>query len=394
MAARPLAILGAAVGFAAALGSIAGAAQSWLGVAGFPTGVATAADGTLFVSESRPLRPEGTVVAYRRTDSAYAAVGSATIPSGAVNVALTPDGGTVLIATRVGIAALDAGALRNGTASVNAVRDGDAPRTNRIVASLDGAYAYFTNQGTATLGVAAVDRERIDGSPVPRIVAHVQLDRLPGGLALSHDGRILYVTSEIAAGDPRSVPGASDLRLGRLRCAANLGAQGVLAVIDTRRAVADPAHAVIARIAAGCAPVRVALSPDDSVAWVTVQGESRVLAFGTAALRSDPGHALRAEIPVGDVPVGLAVSADGRTVLVANSHRAIDRDLAGEADLSVIDAGAALAGRPLPPATLAAGTMAREVVAARDGTFLVTDFRGRSIEQVAPPYTKENAAAR
>ncbi len=43
---------------------------------------------------------------------------------------------------------------------------------------------------------------------------------------------------------------------------------GAVVVIDVAKAVSDSAHAILAEAAAGCEPVRDALSPDGQTLWV------------------------------------------------------------------------------------------------------------------------------
>jgi DNA-binding beta-propeller fold protein YncE len=353
-------------------------------VPGQPTGMALTPDGTmLLVGYEGRFGIGGGLVAYLRTVGSLAKRSVVSIEPGVKSVAVTPDGRTAVVATQVGLAAVDIASLAAGKVRPVAVRDGDAPASNQVAVSRDGRHAFYTNEGSATLGVARIGRDATD-APSLSIVGHVKLDRLPGGMALSSDGLTLYVTSEIDTADPTRVSGASDARLGRDRCASNLGPHGVLSLVDTTRAVDDPEHAVSSRVAAGCGPVRVTLAPGGDVAWVSIRGENRVLAFDTARLRTEPERALLAAVAVGDVPVGLATSPDGRTLLVVNSHRSRDPDEVAGSDLSVVDTAAALSGAPAVRATLATGALSREVLAAPDGTFYVTNYGTRRIDVVTP----------
>jgi DNA-binding beta-propeller fold protein YncE len=100
-------------------------------------------------------------------------------------------------------------------------------------------------------------------------------------LALSPDGRWLYSTSEIET---------------------NL-ARGTLSVINVAAAEHDPARAVMATVAAHCLPVRVVVSRDGGTVWVTARESDQLLAFSSAKLRTDPAHALLAAVRVGEAPV-------------------------------------------------------------------------------------------
>lgn len=355
-----------------------------IAVPGAPTGVALSEDGArLFVAYDGRFGAGGGLAAYRRDGPAFVRQSVLPLNAGARGVAVTPDGRTLLVATRVGVTAVDVASLLDGTPRAGSLRDGDAPAVNQIAVSRDGRNAFFTSGASAMLGVARIERDSWN-SPVVSIVGHIVLDRVPGGMALSRDGRALYVTSEIDTSDPKQVPGATDPRLGRARCASNLGPSGVLSVVDTALAIAGSLHAVVARVAAGCGPVRVALDPGEDVAWVSVRGENRVLAFDTGRLRTDATHALLADVPVNAVPVGLAITPDGRTLVVANSHRSRDADEAAAADLSLVDTADALAGKPAVRGVIPTGALAREVVAAPDGTFYVTNYRARRVDVIPP----------
>jgi DNA-binding beta-propeller fold protein YncE len=353
-----------------------------------PTSLALSADGKLlFVGLDQHFGRGGGVAAYRRDNGRFEQLARVDVDGGAQSVALTPDGAMLIVATRVGLASVAVAPFAAGRHQrVRIVRDGDAPATNQVVVSEDGRHAFYTNSATATLGVARIDAPtNWDDAAALTVVGHVALDRVPGGVALAPDGRSLYVTSEIDSGDPADVPGARDPRLGRRRCASNLGPSGVLSIVDVANAIDEPSGAVVARVAAGCGPVRVAVSPGGDVAWVTDRGENRVLAFDTARLRNDSEHSLIASIAVGDVPVGLALSPDGRRLLVANSHRSSDPDVARASDLSLVDPAAALTGAPAIVATIHTGALAREVLATGDGTFLVTNYNAKAVDLISLP---------
>jgi DNA-binding beta-propeller fold protein YncE len=121
------------------------------------------------------------------------------------------------------------------------------------------------------------------------------------GVAMSPGGQQLYVTTYGAAAGP----------------------DGRLLVIDTARAENGAGRgAVLAHAAAGCSPVRVAISADGSTAWVTARQSNALLAFSTAELR-DPYRGLEAVVPVGSEPAGLLLADHGLIALVANSNRGL-----------------------------------------------------------------------
>jgi DNA-binding beta-propeller fold protein YncE len=127
--------------------------------------------------------------------------------------------------------------------------------------------------------------------------------------------------------------------------------------------------------------VRVAVSPDGGTVWVTARASNRLLAFSAARLLGDPRQALLAAVPVGTAPVGLALVAGGRRVIVADSNR-----FAGAltpSDLTVVDARAALAGRPADLGTIPAGVFPRELALEPGGaTLLVSNWSSGQLEAV------------
>lgn len=145
------------------------------------------------------------------------------------------------------------------------------------------------------------------------------------GILLSNDGKRLYVTTEIAGAGTQAA-GAANPLLGGTRCLQDGSTpqrNGLLTVIDVDAAKKGPgAGVILATIAAGCSPVRMAQTADGKVLWVTARGDNRVLAFSTAKLESDPGNALIGHADTGGLsPVGLALFHGDRLLAVANSDR-------------------------------------------------------------------------
>jgi hypothetical protein len=103
-------------------------------------------------------------------------------------------------------------------------------------------------------------------------------------------------------------------------------------VVDVQKAEISPAESILASVYAGCSPVRVVLSHDSEIAWVTARAADEVLAFSTRALLegSSPGWtgktghqlpALLSTTPIGIAPVGIQLFDHDRFIAVANSNR-------------------------------------------------------------------------
>jgi DNA-binding beta-propeller fold protein YncE len=179
------------------------------------------------------------------------------------------------------------------------------------------------------------------------------------GVALSPDGRSIYVTTE----GPSSGP-------------------GYLWVLNEQTASQDPAIAITSHVGAGCNPVRVAISSDGNVAWVTARASDVLIGFDTAALVTHPQDSVKAVVRVGFEPVGLALYDEGRYAVVANSARFATSN--APQNLTVVDLEAALAGRAAVVAWIAAGAFPREV--AIDGALgLVTNYDSNTVEAFQLP---------
>ena len=188
------------------------------------------------------------------------------------------------------------------------------------------------------------------------------------GMAVSPDGRWLYATSEV--GQSRRSP-----------CrAARRGAAGTLTVIDLRQAETDPASSVVATVDAGCQPVRVITSADGGEVWVTARASDDLLCFSAARLVSDPAHALVAIVRVGEAPVGLAAVHGGSLIVVADSNRFGAGGAV--ADLDVVNVAAALSGGRAVAGHISSGSFPREMAVLRDGTLLVSDYASGQLEAV------------
>jgi DNA-binding beta-propeller fold protein YncE len=123
-------------------------------------------------------------------------------------------------------------------------------------------------------------------------------------------------------------------------------------------------------------------SDDGETVWVAARESNSVLAFSARALSRDPGHARVADVLVGQAPVGLAVIDGGRRVIVANSDRFAQSG--ASASLSLVDAAAALSGRPAVLGTIATGSFPRAVTPLRAAgkVLLVANFNAKEVEVV------------
>jgi DNA-binding beta-propeller fold protein YncE len=264
----------------------------------------------------------------------------------------TFDHGTLLISVAM---------LLAGTANpvLGRLEDGTSGQIEAAF-SADDSDLFVADEDSARLSVFNVALALGSGFDAAHVaVGQALLSPGPVGVALSPDGRSIYVTTEGPRGGP-----------------------GYLWMLDEHTASQDPATAVTSHVGAGCNPVRVVISPDGTVAWVTARASDVLIGFSTAALVTRPQDAVKAVVRVGFEPVGLALNDGGRYAVVANSARFAASD--APQNLTVVDLQAALMGRRAIVAWIAAGTFPREV--AIDGALgLVTNYDSDTVEAFQLP---------
>ena len=358
------------------------AAESFQDVPGAPFGVVAARDGRyVFVDlVVHPFggTPGGGVFVYSVTGFVPRLIRTIRVPGEAVGCSLTRDGRLLLVAnaqgaTVVSVARAERGAPHPvlGTLSPPPSAHLRAAGAIETASSANGRYVFVSLEDGTPGGVIAV--YDLGSAPAPRFgpgdyVGAITLGSAVVGSALSPDGRYLYVTSEVGGPAHAGSLGA-------------LGQDGTLSVISVVAAEHDPARAVLATVPALRQPVRVAVSPDGSVAWVTARASDRLLGFSTARLLSDPARALLADVKVGTAPVGVAVFDHGDRVIVADSNRF--NGPGAHAALTIVNTRAALTHQPAVLATLRAGQFPRELAVERDDTVvLVSNFASDQLEAV------------
>jgi DNA-binding beta-propeller fold protein YncE len=319
----------------------------------------------------------GDSVAVQRTGGQAAPSLVRTIPVPNLNglgEALTSGGRYLLVAGQSGAAVIDVARAENGSphAVLGTLTSKDAGGAIEVAVSPGDQYAFVSMEGRHEIAVFSLRQALAHGFGPSDFIGDIPAGQLPVGLAVSPDGRWLYATSEVVAGtSPPLVDGGH-----------SRGGQGTLQVISIRRAETDPGRSVVATVTAGCQPVRVITSPDGSMLWVTARGSDMLLGFAAAWLRTDPAHSIIARIRVGEAPVGLALVRSGTRIIVADSNRF--HAPGATSSLAVVNATAALAGRPALLGYLRAGRFPRQMALEPDGrTLLVTNFDSRQLESVS-----------
>jgi 6-phosphogluconolactonase (cycloisomerase 2 family) len=265
---------------------------------------------------------------------------------GTLDVVITPDGKYAFVSNEYGVAS---GATTQGNIGVVALQ-------------------YDAN-GNVTTGTTLLGQIATGGNAV-------------AGMTLSPDGARLYVTSEIAAAGTIAFGGDNPV-LARTGCVQQPGSSainGLLTVIDVSAAEASPGPgAILVNVDAGCSPVRMVETADNSTLWLAARGDNRVLAFSTAMLESDPDHALLGFADTGGTaPVGLHLFHGDELLAVANSNR-FHTGTANATVLYVANPAAASVVQ-----TVSTGLFPREFsVGADDATLYLTNYDSDTLEVIS-----------
>jgi hypothetical protein len=324
---------------------------------------------------------------------AVTVVRSVPLPSSAADApagaAVTPDGRYLLVADGSGAVVLSVARAEAGTAGavlgmLAAPRQADGPPGGAIemAVSPDSRFAFVTLEYAAEAAVFNLDTALTHGFGGAGYVGAVPLGNATVGMAVSPDGRWLYATSEGAVPSQHPVGlGVHGGCQGHVPGTVPREPPGTLTVVDLHAAETDPANSVTATVDAGYQPVRVVTAADGTEVWVTARASDDLLCFSAARLATDPAHALVAVTRVGSEPVGLAAVRGGTLIVVADSNRF---GAAGQSStLSVVEASAALAGRPAVVGDLPTGGFPRDMSLAPDGTLLVSDYTSGQVQAIA-----------
>jgi DNA-binding beta-propeller fold protein YncE len=260
-----------------------------------------------------------------------------------------------------------------------------------VAVTPDGKYAFVSNEygvasGATTEGNVGVVSLTYDGSG--NVNGGTLLGQITtggsaiAGMLLSPDGTRLYVTSEVSKNS--SAVGSANPVLARTGCLQGAGStaqvNGILTVIKVAEAESAPTTAaIVTTVDAGCSPVRMAETADNSTLWVAARGDNRVLAFSTGMLEVNAANALLGYAGTqGAAPVGVALFHGGQFLAVANSDRF---GTGSDANLAIVStaypAGAAVV------TTVAAGLFPREVNVGSDGaTLYLTNYTSGSLQVV------------
>lgn len=289
------------------------------------------------------------------------------LPVTPLGMALTRNNSILVVADYSNVAFVNVTQAEHGTwgALLGSVPERSSSSTIEVTFSQDEHYIFAANENDGTVSAIDFQRIRAHDFGADALLGQIRVGIAPVGIIVSPDNHYLYVTSEI---DNKSTPpqgiGGS--------CSSGYP-QGVLSVASIARVAQDITHAIIARINAGCGPVRIVLSPTGNIAWVTARGSNAVLAFNTVQLLAHATHARLTSVAVGPAPVGMALIDGGKVLVVANSNRFLAPQ--SPQTLTVLDTQQALMGKTATLATIKVGAFPRELELEANGqTLLLTNY--------------------
>ena len=322
--------------------NLAGISSATVPVAGSPFGVAvTADDQYLFVSG------DNSVTVLRNSAGAAPAV-VRTISVHGVNKGdvLTASGKFLLAAVGSGAAIINVAEAVAGDPDpvFGTLTSKKGSGAVEVLITADDKFAFVTLQNSAEMAVFNLGQALSDGASPADFVGYVPLPTGPVGMAT--DGTWLYVAS----------------------------LEGFVTVVSLSRAESDEPHAVVASAPAGCQPARTLLSGNHQVVWVTDRGGNELLAFDAASLRSTPAHALIAKVMVGEAPIGATFTGHGTRIVVADSDL---NNVAGQSpNLAIVSTTAALSGKPALLGYVPTGALPRQFALEPGGRTLLVTLQG------------------
>jgi DNA-binding beta-propeller fold protein YncE len=259
------------------------------------------------------------------------------------------------------------------------VNQGPKHGTLDVAFTPDGKFAFVLNEYGA-IGVVKIKRDAAGhiATGTQLLGSIAMAGSANAGMALSPDGKRLYVSTEIGNKGLQPAGAGNSILFHADGCVQRLGTNagtGLLTVIDVAKATHEQTtEAVISTVAAGCSPTRIAVTADGDTIWVAARGDNRVLAFGAKELESNPGQALLGHASTGgDAPVGLGLIQNDKFLVVANSNRFNPQNVS-RTNAVILDvskpAAASIAW------TIKAGDFPREVTPGPDdATVYLTNFR-------------------
>lgn len=325
----------------------------------------------------------GSVAVVHRTGGVVSVARTVSLEGNPTGAVLTHDDKLLIIADGGYIAFLDAARLETGDGDpvLGYIGDGSPVGFIYVNVSADDRYLFASAERGAAVLVIDLTQARANGFKGRGGLARLDVGNAPISVTLSPDGRYLYTTSEVAL-PAWNWPPACRPENPNARANAPYHPQGAIIVFDVAKVVQDPVHAAISRVAAGCNPVRLVLSPSGDVAYVSARDDNMLQAFDARRLVDDTAHALVGKAEVAIAPVGVAVIDSGARVVVTSSNR-FGGSAGDRQPLTIVDAAKLHAGVPSVIGTIPGGAFPRELRVSADGrTLFVTNFASQTLEMI------------
>jgi YVTN family beta-propeller protein len=223
-----------------------------------------------------------------------------------------------------------------------------------VAVTPDGKLVYVVVEGPAAVSV-------IDAAN-NTVVATVPVGDEPVGVAVAPDGKHAYITRQCRVCLSPGTVSVIDTATNTVVATVTVGASpsGIAVAPDGKRAfvanegsntvsVIDTAtNTVVATVPVGNFPDGVAVTPDGKHVYVTIVDTNTTLVIDTAS------NTVVATVPVGNFPIGVAVTPDGKRAYVANE---------GSNTVSVIDT----VTNAVVAAPITVGNLPRGVAVTPDG---------------------------
>ncbi len=306
-----------------------------------------------------------------------------TVPGPRVSgLALTHDDRILIAAAGDRLNFYDVGRLTSGASDplLGVMQsEGQAPGYFHMLVTQNDRLLFVSNHDTEGITVLDLADARRSGFQTFHILGNIPTGYGPVSIAISSDQRWLYATTQIAHDDwhwPIACRGSTAPPTAPLTAP-----RGAVHVIDAGRATVDPAHSVVATVAAGCHPVRLVLSPKSDRAYVAARSDDMLLVFDTKKLVSDAANALVASINTHTSPVGLAVLDSGRKFAVANALRFSGKPPSSDSEIvMVVDTSNVTRGQGAIIGSIPSGGGPVDLTLTPDGkTLIVPNYEPKTV---------------
>ena len=285
-------------------------------------------------------------------------------PGAKHGAALTSDGRYLVAAANSGAIVISVPAAEQGSSNpiVGTLTSTYGSGAVEVAISPGGKFAFVTLQNSADMVVFNLASALSSGFGPSDVVGEINLGQQPVGMVISPDGKWLYVTS-----------------MSRTKTVSP--SEGTITVLDLHRAEVKPSSSIVSTATAGCSPVRLITSAAGSDVWATSRESDTLLGFSAVRLRTDPAHALIARVNVGAAPIGMIMVNNSSRILIANSN--VHNQPGATASLAVISVPAALAHGQALLGVIKTGLVPREFGLERGGrTVLLADNGSGQVQAI------------